>query len=163
LEDLLTTQVRRVRRIVRKIDSWTVFKVSAIFWLVSGLALILGFVMFWSVIDASGIPDSLVETLTEIGLFEQGTDPFADSERFLRIAVFGSITWSVIATGLTTLAAVMYNLISDIVGGVEFIVLEESLQPVAPRAPYAHQAPTPSGTGSLDLATQENPVTTIRN
>lgn len=166
LEDPLTTQVRRVRRIVRKIDSWTVFKVSAIFWLVIGLALILGFVMFWSVIDASGIPDSLVETLTEIGLFEQGTDPFADSERFLRIAVFGSITLSVVATGFTTLAAVMYNLISDIVGGVEFIVLEESLQPVAPRAPYGQQPqPTviPGGSSSLDMATRENPVTTIRN
>lgn len=160
----MTTQVRRVRRIVRKIDSWTVFKVSAIFWLVAGLALILGFVMFWSVIDASGIPDSLVETLTEIGLFEQGTDPFADSERFLRIAIFGSITWSVIATGLTTLAAVMYNLISDIVGGVEFIVLEESLAPVPARAGYQQPTVPPGGNGSLDMATQENnPVTTFRN
>ena len=149
---------------MRKIDSWTVFKVSAIFWLVAGLALILGFVMFWSVIDASGIPDRLVETLTEIGLFEQGTDPFADSERFLRIAVFASITWSVVATGLTTLAAVMYNLISDIVGGVEFIVLEENLQPLnvaSPRAPFSQTAST--GNGTIDMATQENPVTTIKS
>lgn len=160
---MTTTQVRRVRRIIRKIDSWTVFKVSAIFWLVAGLAMILGFVMFWSVIEASGIPDRLVETLTEIGLFEQGTDPFADSERFLRIAVFGSITWSVIATGLTTLAAVMYNLISDIVGGIEFIVLEENLQaPAAPRAPYARKPGSTGGNGTVDLATQENPVTSAR-
>ncbi len=159
---MTTNQVRRVRRIVRKIDSWTVFKVSAIFWIVAGLALILGFVMFWSVIDASGIPDRMVETLTEIGLFEQGTDPFADSERFLRIAVFGSITWSVVATGLTTLAAVMYNLISDVVGGIEFIVLEENLQPAAaaPRAPFPQPPTTSPGNGSLDMATQENPVTT---
>jgi hypothetical protein len=140
-----------------------VFKVSAIFWFVAGLAMILGFVMFWSVIDASGIPDRLVETLTEIGLFEQGTDPFADSERFLRIAVFGSITWSVLATGFTTLAAVMYNLISDIVGGVEFIVLEENLQAVAPVTPPAY-VPKQNATtgGATDMATQENPVTTLK-
>jgi preprotein translocase subunit SecY len=156
------SQVRRVRRIIRKVDSWTVFKVSAIFWLVAGLALILGFVMFWSVVDASGIPDRLVETLTSIGLFEQGTDPFADSERFLRIAVFGSITLSVVATGLTTLAAVMYNLISDVVGGVEFVVLEEVLAAPVARAPFPPAtvaAPTPS----MDLPTQETPVTTVRN
>ena len=159
----MTTQVRRVRRIIRKIDSWTVFKVSGIFWLVAGLASILGFVMFWSVIDASGIPNRLVETLTEIGLFEQGTDPFADSERFLRIAVFGSITWSVVATGLTTLAAVMYNLISDIVGGVEFIVLEENLAaPATPRVPYPQASSGAPTNGGLDMATQENPVTTVR-
>jgi preprotein translocase subunit SecY len=157
------SQVRRVRRIIRKVDSWTVFKVAAIFWLVAGLALILGFVMFWSVVDASGIPDRLVETLTGIGLFEQGTDPFADSERFLRIAVFGSITLSVLMTGLTTLAAVMYNLISDIVGGIEFVVLEEVLAAPATRAPIA-PVPSPGngGTSSIDLPTQETPVTTIR-
>lgn len=157
-------QVRRVRRIIRKVDSWTVFKVAAIFWLVAGLALILGFVMFWSVVDASGIPDKLVETLTSIGLFEQGTDPFADSERFLRIAVFGSITVSVMMTGLTTLAAVMYNLISDIVGGIEFVVLEEVLAAApAARAPIA-PVPSPGNgsTSSIDLPTQETPVTTIR-
>ena len=36
-----------------------------------------------------------------------------------------------------TLAAVMYNLITDVVGGVEVVVLEESLAPlsVAPGAP----------------------------
>jgi hypothetical protein len=158
------SQVRRVRRIIRKVDSWTVFKVSAIFWLVAGLALILGFVMFWSVVDASGIPDRLVETLTSIGLFEQGTDPFADSERFLRIAVFGSITLSVVATGLTTLAAVMYNLISDIVGGVEFVVLEEVLvAPSTTRVPFP-AAPLPTNTmPSIDTPTQETPVTSVRN
>ncbi len=139
------------------------FKVSAIFWLVAGLALILGFVMFWSVVDASGIPDRLVETLTSIGLFEQGTDPFANSERFLRIAVFGSITLSVVATGLTTLAAVMYNLISDIVGGIEFVVLEEVLSAPAARAPHvpAPMAVT-NGSSSIDMPTQETPVTAVR-
>lgn len=158
------SQVRRVRRIIRKVDSWTVFKVSAIFWAVVGLASILGFVMFWSVIVASGIPDKLVETLTSIGLFEQGTDPFANSDRFLRIAVFGSITFSVIATGLTTLSAVMYNLISDIVGGIEFVVLEEVLaQPAAAPRPPFQPAPAPSNGGSaVDLPTQETPVTTRR-
>jgi hypothetical protein len=56
----------------------------------------------------------------------------------------------------------MYNLISDIVGGVEFIVLEENLQAVAPVAPpaYAAQKPHTNG-GTVDMATQENPVTTV--
>jgi preprotein translocase subunit SecY len=157
------SQVRRVRRIIRKVDSWTVFKVSAIFWMVVGLSLILGFVMFWSVVDASGIPDRLVETLTSIGLFEQGTDPFADSERFLRIAVFGSITLAVAATGLTTLAAVMYNLISDVVGGIEFVVLEEVLSAPVTRAPHVPaQVAGPNGSSSIDMPTQETPVTSVR-
>ena len=160
-------QVRRVRRIIRKIDSWTVFKVSSVFWLVVGLAMVLGSVMFWSIVDASGIPDDITERLISIGLFDPGTDPFGDSEQFLRIAIFGSIVFSVMAIGLSTLAAVMYNLISDVVGGIEFVVLEESLtsQSAGARPAYA-PPPTvsagsgngPSGGTSVDLPTEETPV-----
>jgi hypothetical protein len=113
------TTVRRVRRIIRKIDPWTVLKVSSLFNVVAALGIVLGLVMFWSVLIAAGIPDRIVDV------------PFANTERFLRAAVFGSIVWAVLSTGLMTLAAVMYNLISDVVGGVEIVVLEESLVPVA--------------------------------
>ncbi len=164
-------QVRRVRRIIRKIDSWTVFKVSAVFWFVVGLALVLGSVMFWSIVDASGIPDDITERLIGIGLFDPGADPFGNSEQFLRIAIFGSIVFSVSAVGLCTLAAVMYNLISDVVGGVEFVVLEESLAAPAPGPrPYA-APPVPAnagnggrvtGTSSIDDPTEETPVVTSR-
>lgn len=157
-------QVRRVRRIIRKFDPWTVFKVSAVFWGVAGLALVLGSVMFWSILDASGIPQRLTDTLVQVTLLDQGADPFGDPDRFLRVAIFGSIVLAVTATGFTTLAAVMYNLVSDVVGGVEFVVLEETLTQPAPRAPY--QAParattnggTGNGTSSVDMPTQETPV-----
>lgn len=155
-------QVRRVRRIIRKIDSWTVFKVAAMFWVVVGLALVLGSVMFWSILDASGIPDSITETLVNIGLFDPGADPFGDSERFLRVSVFASITFSVLAAGLTTLAAVMYNLISDVVGGVELVMLEEILQQGNNAPPRPYQAPSPGNGGSVDLPTQETPVSSTR-
>jgi ABC-type Fe3+ transport system permease subunit len=157
-------QVRRVRRIIRKFDSWTVFKVAAVFWLIVGLALVLGSVMFWSILDASGIPSSITETLVNIGLFEQGTDPFGDSERFLRVATFMSITFSAMAAALTTLSSVMYNLISDIVGGVEFIVLEETLTQAAP-APRPYQTPPRPGNGGgsgADAPTQETPISSLR-
>lgn len=168
-------QVRRVRRIIRKIDSWTVFKVASVFWLVVGLALVLGSVMFWSIVDASGIPDDITERLVAIGLFDLGSDPFGDSEQFLRIAIFGSIVFSVMAVGLTTLSAVMYNLISDVVGGIEFVVLEETLAAPAP-APRPYATPqtaatsqtqtggssSRNGSSSTDLPTEETPVVTPR-
>lgn len=150
------TTVRRVRRIIRKIDPWTVFKVSAIFWAVAGLALVLGLVMFWSVLNAAGIPQSITNFLIDITLLEEGSEPFADSENFLRIAVFGSIVWSVLGTGFTTLAAVMYNLVADVVGGVEIVVLEETLGVQAAPAPVP-QAPAP--VTSVDAPTEETPVT----
>lgn len=119
--------VRRVRRIIRKIDPWTVLKVSAILYAVATVALVLGVVIFWSVIDNAGIPDTLTEFLVRITLIEEGSQPFANGEQFFRFVVFGSIVWWVVATGFTTLMAVMYNLVTDVVGGLEIVVLEEHL------------------------------------
>jgi hypothetical protein len=153
------TTVRRVRRIIRKIDPWTVLKVSALLNVVLGLGLVLGLVMFWSILTAAGIPDQITEILVRITLLDEGENPFANSERFLRAAVFGSVVWAVLATGLMTLTAVMYNLVTDVVGGVEVVVLEESLAPlsVAPAAP-PRRLGTPSNgavTVSADEPTEE--------
>lgn len=155
------TEIRRVRRIIRKIDSWTVFKVAALFWLVAGLALVLGLVMFWSVFDASGIPDRITTTLKSISLIEETTDPFGNTEQFMRVAIFGSLVFSVLATGMTTLAGVMYNLIADVVGGFEIVVLEETL--VAPVIPRTYLPPPPTEvTAGVDVPTEETPVTARR-
>lgn len=153
--------VRRVRRIIRKIDAWTVFKVSSILWAVAALAMVLGLVMFWSVLNAAEIPDRITEFLVEITLLDEGSDPFGDNDAFLRLAIFGSIAWAVLGCGLTTLLAVMYNLISDVVGGVEIVVLEETLQ--TPANTGQHSVPPQPRRPALttaDLPTQETPITT---
>ena len=155
------TEVRRVRRIIRKIDAWTVFKVSSIFWAIAALGLVLGLIMFWSVVQASGIPERITDFLVTITLVEEGTDPFGDDDAFFRLALFGSIAWAILGCGLTTLGAVMYNLISDVVGGVEIVVLEETLHPT-PTAPSAQPPLSYTTTDITELPTQENPVTTRR-
>ena len=60
------TTVRRVRRILRKIDPWTALKVSSVVWAVLGLGLVLGIVIFWSVLERAGIPDKFTDFLIEI-------------------------------------------------------------------------------------------------
>ncbi len=155
------TEVRRVRRIIRKVDAWTVFKVSSIFWAVTALGLVLGLIMFWSVIQAAGIPERLTDFLVTITLVDEGSNPFGDNDAFFRLALFGSIAAAILGCGFTTLSAVMYNLISDVVGGVEIVVLEETLLPTTgastPIPPIDYRR---SATDITDLPTQENPVTT---
>lgn len=130
--------VRRVRRIIRKIDPWTTLKVSAVVWAVLGLAFVLGAVIFWSVFDRAGIPEQLVDFMVEITLIEEGTDPFANTEQFLRFLIFGSVVGWVMFTGTTVAVAVVYNLVSDVVGGLEIVVLEETLNPVVPSQQVLH-------------------------
>lgn len=130
--------VRRVRRIIRKIDPWTTLKVSAVVWAVLALAFVLGAVIFWSVLEQAGIPDRLVDFMVEITLIEEGSDPFANTEQFLRFLIFGSVVGWVVATGMTVAVSVVYNLVSDVVGGLEIVVLEETLNPVAPSQQVLH-------------------------
>jgi hypothetical protein len=130
--------VRRVRRIIRKIDPWTTLKVSAVVWAVLALAFVLGAVIFWSVLDRAGVPDRLVEFMVEITLIEQGSNPFANTEQFLRFLIFGSVVGWVMATGMTVAVSVIYNLVSDVVGGLEIVVLEETLNPVVPSQQVLH-------------------------
>ncbi len=163
------TTVRRVRRIIRKIDPWTVLKVSAVVWAVVGLALVLGFVIFWAVIDRAGIPEGITEFLVEITLIEDGSQPFANTEQFLRFVIFGSVVWWVLMTGSSTAFAIVYNLVSDVVGGLEVVVLEETLNPVvAPQQQILHPpADYRDGNGAVippadqaDIPTEESrPVT----
>jgi hypothetical protein len=130
--------VRRVRRIIRKIDPWTTLKVSAVIWAVLGLAFVLGAVIFWSVLDRAGIPDQLVDFMVEITLIEDGADPFANTEQFLRFLIFGAVVGWVLFTGTSVAIAVVYNLVSDVVGGLEIVVLVETLNPVVPAQQVLH-------------------------
>jgi hypothetical protein len=156
--------VRRVRRIIRKIDPWTTLKVSAVIWAVLGLGFVLGTVIFWSVLDRAGIPAQLTDFMVEITLIDQGTDPFANTEQFLRFLIFGSVVGWVVLTGFTVAVSVVYNLVSDVVGGLEIVVLEETLNPVAPSQQVLHPpndyrsgngGATPPPPDNSDLPTEE--------
>ncbi len=156
--------VRRVRRIIRKIDPWTVLKVSALIWGVITLGVVLGLVIFWSVLERAGIPDRLTSFLVEITLLEEGSRPFANTEQFLRFVIFSSVVWWVIATAISVVFAVMYNLVSDVVGGLEVVVLEETLNPTPPATPVLHPPADYRNNGAItppadqaDIPTEESP------
>ena len=150
--------VRRVRRIVRKFDPWTVMKVSLVFYAVLGLVFILAVVILWAVVSNAGFPQKIESFLKQISLLKADAVLFEGSDQYLRVVVFLAVVWTALMSGLTTLAAVVYNLISDVVGGVEIVVLEETLNvPPAPavRTPQMHATPPPV---QDDLPTAELPA-----
>lgn len=136
--------VQRVRRVIRKVDPWTVLKVSLVFNAIMALVFVLGTVIFWAIFVNAGIPERINELALLIGL-ENGIN--LDGEVYFRIVILLSVIGTIMMTGFFTLGAVVYNLISDLVGGIEVIVLEETGAPQGTRPrvslPVAPERETP--------------------
>ncbi len=158
--------VRRVRRIVRKIDPWTVLKTSFVVNVVLAVAIVLGFVIFWSVMVKAGIPQRINDVASDLSFSDQ---LIKGSDQYFRVVIFGSLVFAILSTGFFTLAAVIYNLVADVVGGVEVVVLEETLnvpQSASPvvrapqRWPGTAVAGNGGGNGSSELPTRETAAIT---
>lgn len=147
--------VRRVRRIIRKVDPWTVLKASFIFNAIMGLVFVLGMWVMWSLVIQKGIPEKIVD------LFDAVTIELTiDGPLYFRIVVLLAIIGSIGMTAFMTLGAVIYNLISDLVGGVEVSVLEETYNVSQPQQPQTARArafgwrPAPARPGNGSPAEQ---------
>jgi hypothetical protein len=114
---------RRTRRVVRKVDVWTVFKMSLLFYLCVFLVLLIAGIVLWNIADAFNVIHSVekfIRSLFDLAKFTFHPDVVLES------AALGGLILVLMGTGANVLIAVLYNLISDVVGGVQFIVLEET-------------------------------------
>lgn len=114
---------RRTRRVVRKVDVWTVFKMSLLFYLCIFLVLLIAGIVLWNIADAFNVIHSIEKFIRS--LFDLSKFTFHPGV-VLESAALGGLILVLMGTGANVLIAVLYNLISDVVGGVQFIVLEET-------------------------------------
>ena len=121
----IPTTRRRVRRIVRKLDPWTVLKVAMVFCGIAALGLVLLSIVGWTVFNNLGIPDWIDEQAQSVSLIDPGDSLVESGDQYFRGVIFLAVSWMIMTTGLVTLAAVLYNLIAEMVGGLEFTVMEE--------------------------------------
>ena len=120
-----TTTRRRVRRILRKFDPWTVLKVSAVLSALAALALVLLSVIGWAVITRLGFTTAFDSAAQRVALIEPGESLFKTGGEYLRGMMLLAGTWMMSATAALTLGSVLYNLLAELVGGIEFTVYEE--------------------------------------
>ena len=127
-------RVRKVTRIVRRVDAWGVFKISVIFYVILYIILLVAGILLWNLANTTGTVANVEGFVRD--LFGLKTFEF-DGEKLFRASwVLGAIL-VVAGTGLNVTLAVLFNLISDLVGGVRVTVLEEEVilreRPVIPR------------------------------
>ena len=139
-------RARRVQRIVRRVDAWSVMKISFIFFIVMYLVLLVAGVLLWAFAVGTGTIDNVENFIEQ--LFALDSFSFVGAQ-ILRASIIGGALLVVAGTFTTTVLAVLFNLISDLVGGVRFTVVEEQvLRPVSPSRP----APGAAAPSSVDDA-----------
>ncbi len=117
-------RVRKVTRVVRSVDAWSVFKVALIFFLAMGVVLITAGVLLWNLAQSTGTLDNVE------GFFREafGYDTFElQSEPLFRAGLTLTALFVVAGTGLTVVMAVLFNLIADLTGGIRLTVLEREV------------------------------------
>jgi hypothetical protein len=118
-------RVRRVTRVVRHVDTWSVFKVAVVFSVFFYAVSLIAGVLLWQVAYATGTIDNVEKFFEGFGW---ETFNFNGGQIFHNAWIAGLFV-AVGLTGLAVLMATLFNLITDLVGGVRFSVLEEEVRP----------------------------------
>ena len=119
-------RVNRVRRIIRKIDPWTVLKVTLVLNFIVSLTVVLGLSILWVLLVNAGVPQGLEDIARRLGLLDQDASLVGNIETLFTSVVSLAAVYMLTQTALATIGAFFYNLVSDLVGGIEVVVLEES-------------------------------------
>ena len=142
-------RMRRTKRILRQVEPWSVFKVALVFHAVLYVVGLVTFALLWNVASSTGTIDNFERFMESFGW---ETFSLEAGEFFRGLWLLG-LFWVVLATGLWVLAAYVFNLITDVVGGISVTVLEaeviEATSPtpitrrLPPTEPVAQQRPAP--------------------
>lgn len=115
-------KARKVRRVVRHVDPWSVLRFSIIFHVVVFGALLLAAFFVWSAADLAGVVENLESLIAELTSREEY---IIDESALFRAAFVSAGMLTLASSVLVVLLSVVFNLISDLTGGIRFTVIEE--------------------------------------
>jgi hypothetical protein len=126
---------RRARLTVKRIDPWSTLKFSFVYGLAGMVVLLVCVVVLYGVIDAMGVITSIKGFLNEAapagttsggGGTGSSLSPWLGFGRVLLVTFVIGLVNVVLFTAFATLTAFIYNVCTDIVGGVEVTLAERN-------------------------------------
>jgi hypothetical protein len=112
--------------VLRRIEPSTVLRFSLLFYLSLLVVFLVAGILLWLAASVTGVVDN-VETFIK-QLFALDSFHFVGF-KLLFGTVLGGAVLTILGTGLNVLMAVLFNLVADVVGGIEVTVLEEGEGP----------------------------------
>ena len=115
------SSVRRSRVEMTKVDLWSVLKVALCFYLAGLAMLIIAGLVVWLLLDASGGIHNFERFMGDI---MSAKDYRLVASQILLGSVLVGLVVVALMTIMTVIAAALYNLFSELVGGVEVTLVE---------------------------------------
>jgi hypothetical protein len=126
-------RARKVRRVVRHIDPWSVLRLSLLFYFCLFVIVMVAGTLLYNLAGAAGTISSIESFIKDIGAFK--TFSFKGSVIF-RASLLAGLILVIAGSALNVLLTVLFNLISDLVGGIRISVIEEeTARPIGSEAP----------------------------
>lgn len=115
-------RARKVRRLVRHIEPWSVLKVALLFNFCMWVVTMVAGVLLWNAAETADVTSDVENFAEEIFALEE----FAfEGDVIFNAVALGGLVVAVAATGFAVLIAILLNLISDLTGGIRITVVEE--------------------------------------
>lgn len=117
---------RRVELSIARIDAWTVMKVSFLLSVGLGVAMVVTTAILWLMVDGMHVFADIENFLKKIG-----AEQFAVLLDYLRLdkvmsyATIVAVINVVLLTAMSTLGALLYNVVASLVGGVRVSLMDE--------------------------------------
>jgi Transmembrane domain of unknown function (DUF3566) len=122
------TTLRRAQLALARIEPWSVMKFSFVISLVCFIVLFVAVAVLYGTLAGLGVFDSLQRTVQGVtsGQGSTGVNPatwFSASRVLGYTALIGAVN-VILITALSTVGSVLYNVASDLVGGIEVTLRE---------------------------------------
>ena len=115
-----TPRARRMNLSLTRLDAWSVAKVTFLLGVAGGIIQIVAAALVWALLNAVGVFDQVTQIVSSTGLDSSGfnlSDVFSISTVLSAVTIF-SIIEVILFTLLSTIIALLYNVVSSLVGGV---------------------------------------------
>jgi len=116
---------RRVKRIVRRVELWSVLKLALTFFVCMYVVGLVSIAVLWGFANSAGLVDNFESFANDVG-WENWQ--FNGEQMFQQAALIGAVL-VVTATLMTVLATALLNVISEVTGGIRIVVIEEDVTP----------------------------------
>ncbi|MCA0253113.1 MAG: DUF3566 domain-containing protein [Actinobacteria bacterium] len=123
-------RTRKARLRLSRLDPWSVMKTVFLFSIAFGIMLWVAVYMVWTVIETSGIFAAVNEVVTDLVSSPNDTagwriEDYISMNKVLGISALIAVINVVLMTALGTIAAFLYNLSANILGGLEVTLAED--------------------------------------